>query len=164
MQQPGRDILIFEVGGRRFGLPAANVRELVRAVALISLPGGPANVEGVFDFRGSVIPVLDIRQRLGMPAKPIGLGDQLIIGEARRRLVAIRVDRALQLVEAGASATNGDANGSDHQNSQGSAERITKLDEGLAPILDLAYLFNESEADSLSHYLPKSWADSEGAR
>lgn len=161
MHQLGRDILIFELGGRRYGLSAASVRELVRAVAIVSLPAGPPAVEGVFDFRGSVVPVLDIRLRLGLSPKPIELGDHLIIGEVRGRVIAIRVDRALELVVydgPSAASESHSVAGSGHE------ERIAKLEVGLAPILDLSQLFSETEAKSLGAYLPKSWADSEGPR
>jgi chemotaxis signal transduction protein len=39
-----REILVFEVGGRRYGLPATDVRELLRAVAILPLPQAPADI------------------------------------------------------------------------------------------------------------------------
>src|SRR5437899_12728584 len=41
------EMLAFEVGGRRYALPAAQVRELVRAVAIVSLADTAPNGEGV---------------------------------------------------------------------------------------------------------------------
>jgi purine-binding chemotaxis protein CheW len=45
------EILIFEVGGQRFGLSTADVRELLRAVTQTPLPRAPAIVEGVINVR-----------------------------------------------------------------------------------------------------------------
>jgi purine-binding chemotaxis protein CheW len=42
-----REVLVFEVGGQTYGLPTADVRELVRAVAITPLPGAPGVIEGV---------------------------------------------------------------------------------------------------------------------
>jgi purine-binding chemotaxis protein CheW len=97
--QPERfDVLVFEVGGRRFGLPAAAVREVVRAVALAPLPKAPAIVEGVINVRGTLVPVLNIRGRFGLPPKPLEHTDHLVLARAGPRLVALRVDRARDLL------------------------------------------------------------------
>src|SRR5215212_7822427 len=92
-----REILVFEIGGRRYGLPAAEVRELLRAVTILPLPLAPAVVEGVINLRGVVAPVLDIRARLGLPAKAAEPSDHLIVVAAGGRPVVLRIDRALGL-------------------------------------------------------------------
>ncbi len=91
-------LLSFEVGSHRFALPASLVREVTRAVAIAVLPKAPPIVEGIINFRGTVVPVLDIRQRFGLPPAPLALEQHLIIAHAGQRLVALRVDRAVDLV------------------------------------------------------------------
>jgi hypothetical protein len=90
-----RAILVFEIGGRRFGLPAAEVRELLRAVTILPLPLAPDVVEGIINVRGTVVPVLDIRARLRLPAKAAEPSDHLIVVEPGGRPVVLRIDRAL---------------------------------------------------------------------
>jgi purine-binding chemotaxis protein CheW len=98
VEQERFDVLVFEVAGRRFGLPAVAVREVVRAVALVPLPNAPAVVEGVINLRGTVVPVLDIRGRFRLPAKPLAHTDHLVVASAGQRVVALRVDRAHELL------------------------------------------------------------------
>src|SRR5437588_10594891 len=99
VDQRRREILVFEVDGRRYGLPASEVQELLRAVAIVPLPlAGPA-VEGVVNLRGRVVPVFDLRVRLGLPARAVAPSDHLIVAQSGGRLVALRVDRALDLVQ-----------------------------------------------------------------
>src|SRR5437870_13646015 len=88
------EILVFEVGGQRYGLPAAEVREILRAVAIVPLPRAPAIIEGIINIRGTVVPVLDLRTRFRLPAKPVEPADHLVVAWAGERLVAVRVDRA----------------------------------------------------------------------
>ena len=64
-----REVLVFEVEGQRYGLPTADVRELVRAVTITPLPNAPAVIEGVVNVRGRVLPVLDMRARFRLPAR-----------------------------------------------------------------------------------------------
>src|ERR1700694_3359288 len=92
-----REILVFEVGGQRYGLPTVDVRELVRAVTITPLPNAPAVIEGVVNVRGRVLPVLDVRARFRLPAKPLDPSDHFIVASAGARGVILRVDRATHL-------------------------------------------------------------------
>jgi len=93
-----RETLIFELAGRRFGVPASDVQELVRAVTITPLPPGAGTVEGVINLRGGIVPVFDLRARLGLSAAAAGLHESLVIVSRGGRVVAIRVDRPLELV------------------------------------------------------------------
>lgn len=90
--------LTFEVGTARFALPVELVREVVRAVAIAALPKAPPIVEGVINLRGTLVPVLDVRQRFTLPPALLAPEQHLIIGQTGDRLVALRVDRAVDLV------------------------------------------------------------------
>ncbi|HWA16570.1 MAG TPA: chemotaxis protein CheW [Gemmatimonadales bacterium] len=91
-------LLSFELSGRRFALTSTVVREIVRAVSMAPLPKAPPIIEGVINVRGTLVPVLDIRQRFGLPAVPLSASDHLILAAAGLRIVAIRVDQATGLV------------------------------------------------------------------
>lgn len=101
MTEPAADglieIVVFEVGGQLYGLAAADVREIVRATAIVPLPRAPAVVEGVINVRGSVLPVLDIRQRFRLPAKRLSPSDLFVLAFAAEYVVALRVDRVIEL-------------------------------------------------------------------
>ena len=50
------DVLVFHLNAQRYGLPVADVQEVVRAVAVAPLPKAPRIVEGVIDVRGRLVP------------------------------------------------------------------------------------------------------------
>lgn len=61
-------VVVFRLGKEEFGVPINSVQEIVRVPeALIHVPRAPAFVEGVINLRGSVLPVIDLRLRLGLP-------------------------------------------------------------------------------------------------
>jgi purine-binding chemotaxis protein CheW len=91
--------LEFAIADRRLGLPTEVLQEVVRAVAIAPLPKAPPIVEGVINLRGTLVPVLDLRQRFGLPCVPVAPDQHLVIARAGRRVVALRVDRALALVD-----------------------------------------------------------------
>lgn len=92
------EILTFETAGRHFALPVTDVREIVRAVAVTPLPGAPSVVEGIIDVRGELVPVLDLRRRLGLPKKAVAPSDHFIVTVAGGRTLILWVERAHSLV------------------------------------------------------------------
>ncbi len=97
-------ILVFEVAGRHYGLPVADVRELQRAVTILPLPHAEPAVEGIINLRGAIVPVVDLRRRLRLAPKPLECSDHFIVAQSAGRQVALRVDRALDLVQLDAAA------------------------------------------------------------
>jgi len=126
-----REILVFEVGDRRFGLPVSGVRELLRAATIVPVPSAPAAIEGVINVRGAVVPVLDVRAWLRLPARPVEPADQLIVLDGGRRPAALRVDRVVEL---------GELPGADAGRDGDDFAGVVKLAGGLVLMLDPAEL------------------------
>jgi purine-binding chemotaxis protein CheW len=92
-------LLRVRLGGAALGLSAPAVREIVRAVAITPLPGAPAIIEGAINVRGRLVGVVDVRGRLGLPARPLDPDQFLVVLSAGERSLAIRVDDVDDLVE-----------------------------------------------------------------
>ncbi|MBI4501606.1 MAG: chemotaxis protein CheW [Gemmatimonadetes bacterium] len=138
-------LLVFLLESERFGLKAEVVREVVRAVAVAPLPKAPAIVEGVINFRGSVVPVLDIRRRFGLPPKAVAPNQHLLIARAGPRVVALRVDRAIDLVSVPQDAIESASAAPGAEYVKG----IAKLPDGLLVIHDLERFLSLDEAEKL---------------
>lgn len=60
-------VVVFRLDKEEFGVPIDSVQEIVRVPEqLTNVPKAPSFVEGVINLRGSVLPVIDLRRRLGM--------------------------------------------------------------------------------------------------
>lgn len=92
-------LLSFSVEGRRYALPLASVDKIVRTVEITPLPKAPRIILGIINFRGRVIPVVNLRKRFGLPERDMELSDQLIIAETPLRAVALLADRVDTVVE-----------------------------------------------------------------
>jgi purine-binding chemotaxis protein CheW len=97
---------VVATGGQRYGLPVEDVRELLRAVTITPLQRAPAVVEGIVNVRGNVVPVFDVRRRFRQLAQPPAHTDHLILAVVAGRPVALRVDRAFELVSLADSAVD----------------------------------------------------------
>lgn len=64
-----RSLVGFTVGDVAYAVEIASVREIVAPLPLTSLPHMPKAVVGVADHRGEVVPIVDLRERFGLPRR-----------------------------------------------------------------------------------------------
>jgi len=60
---------IVSLGGELFTIDLQNVREVFVVESITPVPGMPSGLVGVTNLRGSVVPLLDLRQMIGLPAQ-----------------------------------------------------------------------------------------------
>jgi purine-binding chemotaxis protein CheW len=77
-------LVVFRLGKEEFGVPIESVQEIVRLPEqMTKVPKATAAVEGVINLRGAVLPVIDLRRRLGLA--PVERSD-------RQRIVVLVID------------------------------------------------------------------------
>jgi len=139
-------LVVFLLDGQRYALPLSCVTRIVCAVEVMPIPNAPAIVFGAINLQGSVIPVLDVRQRFQLRRREIGVADQFLIAQTLWRSVALVVDEAQGLVECDASnVVNPNLITPGLEQFQG----VVKLDDGLVLIHDLDKFLSLDEARAL---------------
>lgn len=73
--------LTFTLADEVFALDIGKVREVLDFTAITKVPGTPDFMRGVINLRGSVVPVVDMRLKFGMPATEQGINTCIIIVE-----------------------------------------------------------------------------------
>lgn len=100
---PRQRLLVFLVKDSAMPLPV--VAGVLPMVAVSPVPECPSVVLGVVSLHGHLVPVLDIRGRLGLPSREYGLTAHLVVVRThRRRTLALAVDEALGVTEVAAEA------------------------------------------------------------
>ena len=93
--------ILFQLGGDRYALDAAQVAEVLPLVQVKKIPQAPAGVAGVFTYRGAPVPVLDLSElALGRPARE-RLSTRLLLvhyadGTGGRRLLGLIAEKATE--------------------------------------------------------------------
>jgi purine-binding chemotaxis protein CheW len=59
--------LSFKLGDEIFAIDVAKVREILDVITITKVPQTPDFMQGVINLRGSVVPVMDMRLKFGMP-------------------------------------------------------------------------------------------------
>jgi purine-binding chemotaxis protein CheW len=89
----------FDVAGEVYGLPVECVDEALRVTTITRLPYAPAPVRGMTQVRGRILPVVDLRVRLGHPPIPTGDRSRILMVSSRGRSLGLLVDAARQVVK-----------------------------------------------------------------
>ncbi len=93
------ELLCFGVGARRFAVDIQVVREILRPRPVTPVPGAPAGVQGVFNLRGELVPVVDTHRLLGEPAPSETPADaKFVVVRAGGSTFAVPVDRLFDVV------------------------------------------------------------------
>ena len=88
--------LIFSSDGLMYGIKAELVKDIITGYSITYLPQVPGYVKGVINLRGQIIPIVDIRLRLGkMPQDNFCS----IVVEVDGNMVGIVVDMVEQMVD-----------------------------------------------------------------
>lgn len=128
--------IAFGVGGTRYCLPIGEVRQIVRHENVTQVPQAPRFVEGVINLRGEVIPVIDMRERLGFTGTEEPRKSRVIIVTVADRMYGLHVDDVREIVEVqddGVSTAGLDALNAGSSNVRG----IARVGEQLLIVLDL---------------------------
>lgn len=76
-----RQYLSFILEEEEFALDISRVREVLDYTKITKVPQTPDFMKGVINLRGTVVPVVDLRQKFGMTETPKTVHTRIIIGE-----------------------------------------------------------------------------------
>lgn len=85
-------LVSIKVGGETFGVPVLSVQDVIGPVRIDVVPLAPPEVAGSLNLRGRIVTAIDIRRRLGMPAREEGAPHMSVIVERSGELYALQVD------------------------------------------------------------------------
>jgi purine-binding chemotaxis protein CheW len=146
-------LVAFILDERQYALPLKAVHRVVRMVEVTPLPKAPEVVLGVIDFQGSIIPVMSMRKRFGLPEPENSLSDQLIVAHMATRSVALVVNSVIGVVERVAEEVT------EAQKIVPGAqyvEGITRLEGGILFIYDLDRFLSKKEERQLDGLLAQA--------
>jgi purine-binding chemotaxis protein CheW len=100
-----RQLVIFRLGDEEFGVPIQSVKEILRVPAeLFWVPKSGPCVEGVINLRGVVLPVIDLRSRMGMARCEAHDRQRIMVFQRGNTQTGFVVDHVAQVLVVPASA------------------------------------------------------------
>ena len=94
---PELHLVTFQLEREVYGVPVDRVREVIRVGEITRVPQAPAHVRGVTNLRGRILPVVEVRTRLGLDPAALTPRSRIVVAEAKGRVLGVLVDAVLQV-------------------------------------------------------------------
>jgi purine-binding chemotaxis protein CheW len=91
-------VLTLTVAGQPCGVPVLAVRDVLGSQAITPIPLAPAEIEGAMNLRGRIVTAVDLRRRLGLPARPQGTKPMSVVVEQGGELYAMLADAVGEVI------------------------------------------------------------------
>ena len=143
-------LVTFLLGRETYGIDIFKIQEVLHFQKITSIPSAPGFVEGVIEVRERVIPVVDLKKRLGVKKAE----------QAKQRIVILDLDEPLGVIvddiskvlmlkaedyEALPEAVVGDRE-------KACISRLAKTDEGLVIIVSPERILSRGEIETLKNF------------
>ena len=92
-------LVTFALDREEYGVPVVRVREVIRVSDITRVPQAPPHVRGVTNLRGRILPVVDLRSRLGLDAAAPTSRSRIVVVEVADRVLGLLVDAVLQVTK-----------------------------------------------------------------
>lgn len=93
-----REVITFRLADERYGLDITAMREILKMREITELPRVPAFLTGIVTVRGEVIPIIDLRLRIGLGASSPTRASRILITSHEDQLFGLIVDEVHKVV------------------------------------------------------------------
>ncbi len=144
-------LVTFQLGAEKYGVDIMDVKEIVDYEEIRSIPNAPVYVEGIYNLRGDIIPIISLHRRFHLQRADDIEEDSLLILTIGRMQLGIIIDRVLRVI----SIETEEIQPPPQMISGIGAEYIQGVvhkDEGYLIILDSRRMFDPEELKQISQY------------
>ncbi|MHB8337205.1 MAG: chemotaxis protein CheW [Ignavibacteriaceae bacterium] len=141
-------LVSFNLDEEEFGVDILKVREINKMMQITKVPNSPNYVEGVINLRGRIIPVIDLRTKLGMPKKVHGNNTRIIVVDVMDKTIGFIVDAVSEVLRIPANITEAPPELVTGINSE-FIKSVAKLEDRLLILIDLNKILLKEESIQL---------------
>ncbi|HEY6839173.1 MAG TPA: chemotaxis protein CheW [Geobacteraceae bacterium] len=98
------ELLCFRVSSEKYAINILEIKEIIKPREITEVPRVPAFVSGVLSLRGIIIPIYNLRKRLGLAPLQESHKERIIVIKRGEEFRGILVDEVIQVVRIAASS------------------------------------------------------------
>lgn len=135
-------LVVFTLGSEEYAVNISFAEEIIRIPSLTKMPNTPPFLEGVFNLRGKVIPVFDLKKKFNLGLTEIGIDSRLLIlslGEMKAGIIVDDVSEVMRISAQSMESLDNEIVGI----SQNTVEGVYIVDERIIILLDAFQLKSE---------------------
>lgn len=88
----------FRLENEDYAIAITKIQEIILMKPITRIPQVPEFIEGLINLRGSIIPIVNLRRRFGLPARPIDDETRTIVVNVHDKTVGCIVDAVTQVM------------------------------------------------------------------
>lgn len=143
-------VVVFRLGTEEFGVPIESVQEIVRVPSeLTHVPKAPPAVEGVINLRGQVLPVMDLRRRLGLSGVERNDGQRIVVFMIQGVRTGFIVDSVAEVLKVPRNAIEPAPRMSEAQSQLLSRMANLEKQKRMLQLLEPAHLLGETDLSTM---------------
>ncbi len=139
-----KQIIVFRVGKEDYGLEIEKVQEVIRMKTIKKLPRSPKFILGVMNLRGSIIPVIGLRQKFGLENIDYNEFTRIIVVNHREKLVGMVVDEVSRVINVPLENIEGNPD-MVRDNTKALVRGVAKMEDQVIILVQLDYLIYSLE-------------------
>lgn len=142
--------VVFKLGKEEYGIDIMNVKEIGPYQESVKIPNAPKFLEGVVNYRGNVIPIVNLKKRFNLDNSQFDGNTRIIVINLKDRQIGFIVDEASQTIRLNQS----DIDPTPDLISDVDRRYITgvgKLDNRLIILMDLEKVLTEDEKEKIEN-------------
>lgn len=90
--------VVFNLGAEEFGIDIMNVKEIIPYQESVNVPNTPDFIEGIINYRGNVIPIINLRKRFKLGDSKVTKDTRIIVINLGDKEIGFVVDEASQTI------------------------------------------------------------------
>ncbi|MBO8138427.1 MAG: chemotaxis protein CheW [Desulfotomaculum sp.] len=90
-------LVVFQLGDQKYALPIQETQEIIRMTEVTRIPNASYYLEGIINLRGTILPVINLNRRLGLPEKEADEETRIVVVEHNEQKVGMIVDSVLEV-------------------------------------------------------------------
>jgi purine-binding chemotaxis protein CheW len=145
----------FRLDNEDYAIGITEIQEIILMKPIMRIPEVPGYIEGLINLRGSVIPIVNLRKRFGLPARDFDDETRTIVVNIHDKTVGCIVDAVTQVMRINRDQLQPPPLGVLAVNQRYLAG-LAKLDDRLLIILEIDKLFEAEELNASAVSVPAS--------
>jgi len=148
-----RQIVTFQLGEELYGINIMDVKEIVRAQDVRGIPNAPIYVEGIFNLRSEIIPIINLHKRFHIKKAAVSEEDELLSGFVILDIDGMKLGVIIDRVSRVVTIEKEDVQPPPQMTSGIGAEYIqgvVRQETGYLIILNIRDLFNPKELQKIA--------------
>jgi purine-binding chemotaxis protein CheW len=149
-KEPGEvQVVSFKLDNEEYGIQINQVKEIINLSEITPLPDVNSTIEGVINLRGEIIPIINLKKRLGSINVGYSPEARIIVIEVDKQLLGLKVDEAVEVLHLDIKDIQNLPDSFLQLENQNLLAGIGKLDERLIVLLDLTRVLSNEDVQRI---------------